>query len=43
MNRGWGMQQKADAQARFEARRLKEADMGRKLLDRLDQMSAPSK
>ncbi|HEX5790152.1 MAG TPA: sialate O-acetylesterase [Luteolibacter sp.] len=43
IGRGWWNEQKAEAQARFEARRLKEADMGRKLLERLDQMSAPGK
>jgi hypothetical protein len=42
MGRPWNSQQKADAQARFEARRFKEVDMGRKLLERLDQMSAPT-
>lgn len=33
---------KADALARLEARRFKEADMGRKLLERLEQLAAPT-
>lgn len=41
MSRGWWNERKADAQARFDARRLKEADMGRALFDRIDQMTTP--
>jgi sialate O-acetylesterase len=33
---------KADAQARLEARHLKEADMGRELRNRLNALSAPA-
>jgi sialate O-acetylesterase len=33
---------KADAQARLEARRHKEADMGRALLERMEQLAAPA-
>jgi sialate O-acetylesterase len=40
---GWSNECKADAQARLEARRLKEADMGRTLLERLEQLAAPAK
>jgi sialate O-acetylesterase len=37
-----GKQRKADAQARLDERRLKEADMGRALLDRLEALAAPA-
>ncbi|MFM7181249.1 MAG: hypothetical protein ACKO2G_07275, partial [Verrucomicrobiales bacterium] len=39
MGRSWNNQQKADGQARLEARRLKEAEMGRALVERLEQMT----
>jgi sialate O-acetylesterase len=42
MDRAFGNERKADARARLEARRLKEADMGRELLDRLTALSAPT-
>jgi sialate O-acetylesterase len=41
-NRAFVNDQKADAQARLEARRFKEADMGRALLERLEQLAAPA-
>jgi hypothetical protein len=41
LGRAWDSQQKADAQARLEARRLKEAEMGRAFWERIDQMTNP--
>jgi sialate O-acetylesterase len=40
--RAFAKEQKADAQARLEARHLKEADMGRELRNRLNALSAPA-
>ena len=40
LTKGWGNERKADAQARLEARRLKEADMGRAFLEQLNALSA---
>lgn len=42
ISRTFTNEQKADAQARHEARRFKEADMGRELLERLKALSAPA-
>jgi sialate O-acetylesterase len=42
ISRTFTNEQKADAQARLEARRFKEADMGRELLERLEALSAPA-
>jgi sialate O-acetylesterase len=36
LTKGWNNERKADAQARLEARRLKEADMGRALLEQIE-------
>jgi sialate O-acetylesterase len=41
-DRAFVTKQKADAQARLEARHLKEADMGRELRNRLNALSAPA-
>jgi sialate O-acetylesterase len=42
IDRTFSNERKADAQARLEARRFKEADMGRALLERLEKLSAPT-
>lgn len=42
LTKGWSNEQKADAQARLEARRFKQADMGRAFLEQLDALSAPA-
>jgi sialate O-acetylesterase len=42
ISRTFTNEQKADAQARLEARRFKEADMGRELLERLKALAAPA-
>jgi sialate O-acetylesterase len=42
ISRTFSNERKADAQARLEARRFKEADMGRTLLERLEKLSAPT-
>jgi len=43
LNRTVSNERKADAQARLEARRLKEADMGRAFLEQLKSLAAPAK
>jgi sialate O-acetylesterase len=42
LTKGWSNERKADAQAGLEARRLKEADMGRAFLEQLNALSAPA-
>jgi sialate O-acetylesterase len=42
ISRTFSNERKADAQARLEARRFKEADMGRELLERLEALAAPA-
>jgi sialate O-acetylesterase len=42
LNRSLSNERKAEAKARLEARRLKEADMGGALLERLEQLAAPA-
>jgi hypothetical protein len=42
ISRTFSNERKADARARLEARRFKEADMGRELLERIEALAAPA-